>query len=131
MRQHLFKLFLLSLLCAAWPGRVGAEVLGRQAVCLPNTVGKGQTADAPKVAAKNWNKPTGPTDFEKSMGYFALAVLVVSTVGLIAGLIDGHNVFIGLLLIGLSVLCLFILSRILRAREKKNTKKSSTAPAKK
>ena len=131
MTRHLFNLFLLGLLCAAWPGRVGAEVLGCQAVCLPNRVGKGQTADAPKVAAKTWGKPTGPTDFEKSLGYFALAVLVVSTVGLIAGLIDGHNVFIALLLIGLSVLCLFILSRILRAREKKNQKKTPAAPGKK
>lgn len=130
MRQYLLKLFLLGLLCAAWPGRAGAEVLGHQAICLPSTVSKGQTADAPKVAAKTWGKPTGPTEFEKSMSWFVLALLVLGTVALIAGLIEGGNVFIPVLIVGVSVLYLFIMSRILTVREKKDKKNASNAPAK-
>lgn len=125
MKPYLLKLFLLGLLCAACPWHARAEMLGHPAVCLPNTVSKGQTADAPKVAAKTWGKPTGPTEFEVSITWLSLALLVVSTIGVIAGLIDGRNVFIGVLLIGISILILFIMSRILRAREKKRKGASS------
>ncbi len=131
MRQHLFKLLLLSLLCPAWPGRVGAEALGRPAVCLSNTAAKEQNANAPKATAQYWNKPTGPTKFEKTMSMLFISLLFISTVGLIAGLIDGHNVFVAVLLIGVSTLGLFIMSRILKARKKKNKGKAPTAPAKK
>ena len=128
MKKHLFKLLFLSLLSAAWPGRVGAETL---ILNLTETAATEHAADAPKARDKNWGKPTGPTKFEKSMSLLFLYILILATVGLIAGLIDGHNVFVGVLLIGVSVLGLFIMSRILTAREKRNKGKAPTAPAKK
>lgn len=131
MRQHLFKLLLLSLLCAAWPGRVRAEVLGHRAVCLPGTVVKKPSANVLEARANNWNKPTGPTKFEKSMSLLFLYLFIIATVALIAGFIEGSNVFVAVLLIGVSALGLFIMSRIRRTREKKNKKNPPTAPGKK
>ncbi len=131
MRQYLFNLLFLSLLCAAWPGRVKAEVLGSHAAYLTGTAAQEQAADAPKARVKNWNKPTGPTKFEKSLSLLFLYLFILATVALIAGLIDGHNVFVAVLLIGVSTLGLFIMSRILKARKKKNKGKAPTAPAKK
>ena len=131
MKKHFFKLFLLSLLCTAWPGRVGAEVLGHQAVCLSGTAVKEQAANALEARDKNWNKPTGPTKFEKSLSLLFLSLFILATVALIAGLIEGSNVLVPVLLIGVSVLGLFIMSRILTAREKRNKGKAPTAPAKK
>lgn len=131
MRQHLFKLLFLSLLCAAWPGRVKAEVLGSHAAYMTGTAAKEQNADAPKARDKNWSKPTGPTKFEKSMSLLFLSLFILATVALIAGLIEGSNVFVAVLLIGVSVLGLFIMSRILTAREKKNKGKTPIDPTKK
>lgn len=126
MKPHLLKLFLIGLLCAAWPECVSAETQMRQAVCLSSTeVAKEKKANVLKDTAQLWDKPTEPTEFEVSITWLSLALLVISTVGVIAGLIDGRDVFIGVLLMGISILTLFVLSRILRARGKKSKGASS------
>lgn len=112
---------LLGLLCAAWQGRAGAETLPQK----PGFVALTAAAKHPSKRAK------GPTVFEKTMAYLAIALFVLGTVALIAGLIEGSNVLIPVLIVGASVLCLFIMSRIAAAREKKTKKKSPSAPAKK
>jgi uncharacterized membrane protein len=121
MKQRLLKLLLLGLLCAAGPGYAGAET-------LPQRSGFAALTATAKHPPKQAN---GPTEFEQSVSRFAIAMFVLGTIALIAGLVEGSNVLIPVLVVGVSVLCLFIMSRIAAAREKKAKKKPPTAPAKK
>lgn len=71
-----------------------------------------------------------PTKLEQSVSRLAIALFVVGNVALIAGLIEGSNVLVPVLIVGASILCLFIMSRILAVREKKARKKPSNTPTK-
>ena len=122
MPQCLLKLFLIGLLRAAWPGHVDTESLECRGMYLRKVANQDQVSSTSKAAVREWSNPNGPTQFEKAMSLFVLALLVLGTVALIAGLIEGGNVFTPILIVGLSMLYLFIMSRVVTAREKKARK---------
>ena len=108
MRQHLFKLFLLSLLCAAWSGRVGAETLGLTVVseshaapsarentkAETSTKWRKQKANPDKLLLQKWKGKNG------RKGWLILAIVLLS-IGIIGfGMLGFVSLVVAIELIG-------------------------------